>query len=234
VGLAISANTDLRVTLRVILDQAMAGLGVDAADILLVDESDGMLGLVVSTGFRSTSMPDYRLSVDEGLPGQILAARRIETVTVLGAFSQFRRRSLFAREGFKVYGAVPLIARDKLAGVLEVFHRSPLQRDEEWLEFLEALGSEAAIAIDNARMADRLKHGGAEGPPRAKAPLPDLSRVETEILRYMVEGLPNRVIAEKVHLSQHTIKFHVCQMLDKLGVSNRTELARKATREGWI
>jgi PAS domain S-box-containing protein len=234
VGLAISANPDMRVTMRVILDQAIAGLGVDAADILMVDESDGMLGLIASTGFRSTSMPDFRLSVAEGLPGHALSARRIETVTALGAFSQFRRRSLFAREGFKVYGAVPLIARDKLAGVLEVFHRSPLQPDEEWLGFLEALGSEAAIAIDNASMANRLKHGATAGTLKARAPMPALSRIETEILGYVVEGLPNRVIAEKVHLSQHTIKFHVGQMLDKLGVNNRTELARKATQEGWF
>ena len=64
--------------------------------------------------------------------------------------------------------------------------------------------------------------------------MPDLSRLERDILGYVVEGMPNRLIAEKVHLSTHTIKFHVGQMLDKVGVSNRTELARKATQEGWL
>jgi DNA-binding CsgD family transcriptional regulator/GAF domain-containing protein len=234
VGMAISGSPDLRLTLRVILDQAVAGLGVDAADILLVEESDGMLGLAASTGFQSTSIPDYRIPVDEGMAGKGFAGRRIETLTALGAFSQFRRRSLFAREGFKVYGAVPLIAGGKLAGVLEVYHRSPLQPDQEWLEFFDALGSEAAIAIDHSGMADRLKQLRPESAGKTRAPLPDLSRLEKEILVYVVEGLSNRVIAEKVHLSQHTIKFHVGQMLDKLGVSNRTELARKATQEGWL
>jgi PAS domain S-box-containing protein len=234
VGMAISGSPDLRLTLRVILDQAVAGLGVDAADILLVEESDGMLGLAASTGFQSTSIPDYRIPVDEGLAGKAFAGRRIETFTALGAFSQFRRRSLFAREGFKVYGAVPLIAGGKLAGVLEVYHRSPLQPDQEWLEFFDALGSEAAIAIDHAGMTERLKQLRPEGAGKTRAPLPDLSRLEIEILGYVVEGLSNRVIAEKVHLSQHTIKFHVGQMLDKLEVSNRTELARKATQEGWL
>ena len=229
VGRAITGSPDLRLTLQVILDQAVAGLGVDAADILLIAEADGMLELMASTGFQSTSIPDYRLAVDEEFPGRNLFGRRIETVTALGAFGQFRRRSLFAREGFKSYGAVPLIVRSKLAGVLEVFHRSTLQPDQEWLEFLDALGSDTAIAIDRARPQPP---GLGAGQP--KTPMPDLSRLEREILSYVVEGLPNRVIAEKVHLSTHTIKFHVGQMLDKVGVSNRTELARKATQEGWL
>jgi GAF domain-containing protein/DNA-binding CsgD family transcriptional regulator len=229
VGRAISGSPDLRLTLQVILDQAVAGLGVDAADILLIAEADGMLELMASTGFQSTSIPDYRLAVDEEFPGRNLFGRRIETVTALGAFGQFRRRSLFAREGFKSYGAVPLIVRSKLAGVLEVFHRSTLQPDQEWLEFLDALGSDTAIAIDRAR-----PQPPGLGARQPKSPMPDLSRLEREILSYVVEGLPNRVIAEKVHLSTHTIKFHVGQMLDKVGVSNRTELARKATQEGWL
>lgn len=234
VGLAITGSPDLRLTLRVILDQVTTGLGVDAADVLLLDEKDGTLGSVASTGFRSTSIPDYRLPVDENLPGRAVIGRRIETVTALGAFTQFRRRSLFAREGFKSYGAVPLIARAKLTGVLEVFHRSQLQPDQEWLEFLEALGSEAAIAIDNAGMHDQLQksHGvGASGP---RAPAPDLTKLEKEILALVVEGDSNRDIAEKIHLSPNTVKFHVRQLLQKLDVGNRTELARKATREGWL
>jgi len=234
VGLAITASPDLRLILRVILDQVTAGLGVDAADVLLLDEKDGTLGSVASTGFQSTSIPDYRLPVDESLPGRAVIGRRIETVTALGAFTQFRRRSLFAREGFKAYGAVPLIARGKLTGVLEVFHRNQLQPDQEWLEFLEALGSEAAIAIDNAGMHERLEKTGPPGAAGPRAPAPDLTKLEKEILALVVEGDSNRDIAEKIHLSPNTVKFHVRQLLQKLDVDNRTELAHKATREGWL
>jgi len=233
VGLAITGSPDLRLTLRVILDQVTAGLAIDAADILLLDEKDGNLVAVASTGFQSTSIPDYRLPVDENLPGRTIIGRRLETVTALGAFSQFRRRSLFAREGFKSYGAVPLIARGKLTGVLEVFHREQLQPDQEWMEFLDALGSEAAIAIDNADMYDQLQKvvPAGSGP---KSPAPDLTRLEKEILALVVQGDSNRDIADKVHLSANTVKSHVRQLLQKLDVDNRTELAHKATREGWL
>jgi GAF domain-containing protein/DNA-binding CsgD family transcriptional regulator len=234
VGLAITGSPDLRLTLGVILNQVTSGLGIDAADVLMLDEKDGTLALAASTGFQSTSIPDYRLPVDENLPGRIMTGRRMETVTALGAFSQFRRRSLFAREGFRSYGAVPLIARGKLMGVLEVFHRAELQPDQEWNEFLDALGSEASIALDNAGMYQQLQRTGGPQASEPKAPVPDLSRLERQILALLVEGDSNRDIAEKVHLSQNTVKFHVAQLLQKLAVNNRTELARKATREGWL
>jgi DNA-binding CsgD family transcriptional regulator len=210
-------------------------LRVDSADVLLVDEADGMLAVAASAGFWSTAIPDYRLPVDESLPGRALSGRRIETVTALSAFSQFRRRSLFAREGFKAYGAVPLIARSKLLGVLEVFHRRPLEPDQEWVAFLDALAGEAAIAIDNAAMYERLqKVAPASGPRKTIGTVPDLSRVEKDILALLVEGATNSQIAERVHLSQHTVKFHVHRLLQKADADTRTELARKATQEGWL
>ncbi|TMB77474.1 MAG: GAF domain-containing protein [Chloroflexi bacterium] len=210
-SLALSASPDLRLTLKVILDQVTAQLKVDAADVLLLEESDNMLALAASTGFLATAVPDYRLPVDEGLPGRALTGRRIETLTALSAFSQFRRRSLFAREGFKAYGAVPLITRGKLLGALEVYHRTPLSPDQEWVSWQ-----------------------GTAAPQRAPSPPQGLSLLEIQIIRLMVEGLTNREIAAQVHLSQNTIKFHVRQILQKTGASNRTELAHQAAKDGWL
>jgi GAF domain-containing protein/DNA-binding CsgD family transcriptional regulator len=227
--LAISQSPDLRLTLEVILDQVIQGLAVDAADVLLVDSSGGELELAASRGFRSTSIPDYKLPVGEGMPAKAIAGRRIETVTGLGAFSQFRRRTLFAREGFRAYGAVPLLVGGGLVGVLEVFHRSALQPDREWFEFLDALGSDAAIAIERFAL-----QNVAPATRVAGSPPPALSPLQKQILAYVVEGLPNAAIAEKVHLSPHTIKFHVGQMLERAGVHNRTELAHRATQEHWV
>ena len=235
-SLALSASPDLRLTLKVILDQVAAQLKVDAADVLLLDETDNMLILAASTGFLATAVPDYRLPMEEGMPGQALASRRIETVTTLSALSQFRRRSLFAREGFKAYGAVPLITRGKILGALEVYHRSSLSPDQEWVDFLDAMGSVAAIAIDNAAMQEKLRRAqAAAGPARRQtAPPRDLSRLEMQILRMAVEGRTNREIASEVHLSQNTVKFHMRQIFQKTGATNRTELAHQVTKEGWF
>ncbi len=234
VSLAVSASPDLRLTLKVILDHVTTQLKVDAADVLLLDETDNTLALSASAGFRATAMPDLRLPAEDGITGRAVNSRRIETVTALSAFSQFRRRSLFAREGFKAYGAVPLFSRGRLLGALEVFHRSSLTPDQEWLSFLDALGSVAAVAIDSATMQERLRHvrpSQAAGPSRGS---PDMSKMETEIMRMAVEGMTNREIADRVHLSQNTVKFHMRQILQKTGAANRTELAHEASKQGWL
>jgi GAF domain-containing protein/DNA-binding CsgD family transcriptional regulator len=231
---AIAASSDLRFTLKVILDQVTSRLAVDAADILLFDESERTLRAASSAGFLSTSMPDYRLSLDDGLPGRAISNRRVEMFNAVDPLVHAQRRSLFAREGFKAYGAVPLLAQGRLLGALELFHRSEIDAYQEWLAFLEAIGSVAAIAIDNSRLNDRLQGPAAAGPGRVGLPAPDMTRTERQILGLLVEGETNREISAQVHLSQNTVKFHVRQLLQKAGTTNRTELARKATQEGWL
>ena len=234
VSLAVSTSPDLRLTLKVILDHVTARLKVDAADVLLLDEADNSLALAASTGFQATSVHDYSLPAHEGMPARAMISRRIETVTALSAFSQFRRRSLFAREGFKSYGAVPLSSRGRLLGALEVFQRSPMKPDEEWLSFLDALGSVAAVAIDSATMQEKLRQVRPTALPRPARVAPEMTRLEKEIMRLVVEGKTNREIAGQVHLSQNTIKFHMRQILQKTGAANRTEMAHQATKEGWL
>lgn len=51
-----------------------------------------------------------------------------------------------------------------------------------------------------------------------------LSERELEVVRFLVEGLSNREIGERMRLSQHTVKNHLFRVFEKLGVSSRTEL----------
>jgi DNA-binding NarL/FixJ family response regulator len=61
-----------------------------------------------------------------------------------------------------------------------------------------------------------------------------LSKVEWDMLKLLVEGHTNREISTQVYLSQNTIKFHVRQMLQKTGTTNRTDLTRQAIQQGWV
>ena len=58
----------------------------------------------------------------------------------------------------------------------------------------------------------------------------DLSPREREVLELMAQGLRNREIAERLFLSEATIKTHVRHLLDKLRLRNRAEAAAFATR----
>jgi len=228
VSLAMAASGDLRLTLQVILDHVLAGLGVDAADVMVID-STGSLVSSAHAGFRSTSVPEYRLEPGAIPHGRLQERPRVEVLTG-GALAQFRRRTLFAREGFRAYCAAGLNARSRPVGVLELFHRSALDPDDEWLGFLDAIAGFTAVAVDSAAMSEALRQTPSATP---FAGAPKLSNLERAILDLVVEGTTNAAIAKALHLSQSTVKFHVRQILQKVGAGNRTELARLATREGW-
>ncbi len=230
VSLAMAASGDLRLTLQVILDHVLAGLGVDAADVMVIDHSDGSLVSSAHAGFRSTSVPEYRLEPGAVPHNRLQDRPRVEMLTG-GALSHLRRRTLFAREGFRAYCAAGLNARGRPVGVLELFHRSALEPDDEWLSFLDAIAGFTGVAVDNAAMSEALRH---TMPSTPLAGAPKLSNLERQILGLVVEGTTNAAIAKALHLSQSTVKFHVRQILQKVGAGNRTELARLATREGWM
>lgn len=57
---------------------------------------------------------------------------------------------------------------------------------------------------------------------------------EMEVINLIAEGLPNKTIAGKLGISEHTVKFHVNAILTKLGAQSRTEAVVRATRMGLI
>ena len=66
-------------------------------------------------------------------------------------------------------------------------------------------------------------------------PLPEpLTPREIEVLELVAEGLPNKAIAERLGISDQTVKFHLASVSGKLGASNRTDTVRRAVRRGLI
>ena len=57
---------------------------------------------------------------------------------------------------------------------------------------------------------------------------------ETDVLRLLAEGLPNKGVASRLEVSEHTVKFHVNSIMGKLNAQNRTEAVTLATRLGLL
>ncbi len=73
--------------------------------------------------------------------------------------------------------------------------------------------------------------------PRAREDLPlaeELTAREREVLQQLSLGLANKEIAQKMHISDHTVKFHVNAIMSKLGVTSRTEAVVRAARLGLV
>ena len=151
IDLAITASLDLRVTLSVLLDQVTAQLGADAADVLLYDPQTYKLQRSAARGLRPNARGDA--SVAEYLAERAaLETRIIAVANVAGDPAARRSAAALRKAGFGAYFAAPLVAKAQVNGVLEVFYRRPLSPDDDWLEFLEALAGQAAIAVDNAAL----------------------------------------------------------------------------------
>ena len=62
----------------------------------------------------------------------------------------------------------------------------------------------------------------------------EITSRETEVLRMLAEGLANKEIGARLGISEHTVKFHISSILDKLGASTRTEAVTLGIRRGLI
>ncbi len=71
-------------------------------------------------------------------------------------------------------------------------------------------------------------------PPDLTPPIEDLTPRELDVLALLAEGLSNRAIAQRLAISEHTVKFHVNGILTKLDARSRTEAVVRATRLGLI
>jgi DNA-binding NarL/FixJ family response regulator len=72
-------------------------------------------------------------------------------------------------------------------------------------------------------------------PPAAPlSPLEALTPREQEVLQLLAQGLANKIIAQRLEISEHTVKFHVNAIMTKLGAQSRTEAVVRATQRGLI
>jgi len=159
---AIASSTDLRVTLNILTDHTLKHLKVDAVDIMVYHPELQSLTYLCSAGFNTISPSRPLVRIGEGLAGQVVLKGRIDHVIDLKNSSEAKRSPMLAREGFVTYIGVPLMVKGQIKGVFEIFHRSTLSPNAEWMQFLQTLAGQAAIAIDNSQLFDNLQRSNQE------------------------------------------------------------------------
>ncbi|MBI5485982.1 MAG: GAF domain-containing protein [Deltaproteobacteria bacterium] len=163
VDVAITSSFDHRVTLSILLSRALAHLEVDAADVLIQNAHAPMLEFAAGLGFRTKIPRGFRVRVGEGLAGRAALERRTVIVEDLARpGGALVRGTLFHDEGFLACVGVPLVVKGRVLGVIEVFLRRPFRPDGEWIDFLEALAGQAAIALDNAFLVEDLQRSNVD------------------------------------------------------------------------
>ncbi len=160
---AINFSFDLNLSLATLLTHVIVQLGVDAADVLLFNPTTQMLEYVAGRGFHTKAIEHSRQQFGEGYAGRVAQEHAIVHIPdLVKEHDSYLRGILLAGENFVSYHGVPLIAKGQIKGVLEIFHRDPFSPDEEWLDFLKTLADQAAIAIDNSTLFDKLQRSNTE------------------------------------------------------------------------
>jgi DNA-binding NarL/FixJ family response regulator len=66
------------------------------------------------------------------------------------------------------------------------------------------------------------------------SPEEPLTLREREVLEMLSRGLSNKMIARRLSISEHTVKFHVSSIYTKLGAASRTDAVSRGVRRGLI
>jgi HD-GYP domain-containing protein (c-di-GMP phosphodiesterase class II) len=203
IDLAIASGLDLYLLLAMLLDQLNELMQIDALAILLLNPNTHLLEFTAGKGFRSTSLQYTHLKLGEGCAGRVALERKLLNVPNLKENQmEFGRSPLFMAEDFITYYGVPLIAKGNVLGVLEMFHRSALYPDADWLNFLNMVAGQAAIAIDSAVMFRELQRSNVELSLAYDATIEGLSRA-LDLRDKETEEHTRRVSDTAVELAVH-------------------------------
>jgi two-component system response regulator DctR len=179
-----------------------------------IQELAASVGLTVET-FASAA--DYLAAFDPGRPGCLVLDVRMARMS--GLALQAKLDEMGARIPIVFisgHGDVPTAVEALRAGAL-TFVQKPY-REQELLDSInEALARDAA-----------LRAAATEGGRFARS-LEALTDREREVMALTVEGLPSKVIAQRLGISHRTVELHRSRVLEKLGVQSTAELIRLAT-----
>jgi PAS domain S-box-containing protein len=160
---AIASSLDLQVTLNILVSQISMHLETDAVDVMLLNPHLRMLEYAAGRGFRGSAIRHVSLLLGEDQAGLAALERTVVSIFDLAAIQgTLRHPERIAGEDFVSMSAVPLVAKGQVKGVLELYYRRPVEPDADWINFLEILARQAAVAVEDASLFNDMQRSFTE------------------------------------------------------------------------
>ncbi|HID16904.1 TPA: GAF domain-containing protein [Candidatus Bathyarchaeota archaeon] len=228
---ALGAAENLRAILNLIVKSAVDGLGLKAASIRLLDEDGKTLRLEAAYGLSAEYLMKGPVEVGkspidrEAMKGSPVVVKEVEKN---GRMLQYPDEA--RREGIASMICVPLVVRDKVVGSLRGYTSKPRDFSGAEINFLTALGNLGAIAIENARVNERLIRR-AEMMKRALEIAKDVTSTldKKEILKKIVKSAAEELGARGCSLRLLDEKRGRLELVSSIGLS-QSYLARGAIK----
>ncbi len=157
ISAALSGLWDLDGILGVGLDSALSIMEGNIGEILLIDEARQILSHQVSRGLSKEFVENAEINLGEGITGSVAQSGKAILLEDISKDPRVAHREQIIAEGLKAFISVPLRAKDKVLGVLNVASRAPHRFTASDVHLLYAIGDQMGIAIENARLYERLR-----------------------------------------------------------------------------
>ena len=157
VSAAISGLTDLEGILRVGLNSVLSIINGVVGGIMLMDEETKTLSYRVYHGLSDKYAAEMRLRLGEGIAGKVAQSGRSTLLEDISLEPDAARLDLISTEGLRAFISVPLRAKEQVLGVMNVASQMPRRFTKEDLHFLGSVGDQLGIAIEQARLYERLR-----------------------------------------------------------------------------
>lgn len=152
----VATALDLRTVLQRVLFEAIRNVGGERASVVVLDDNGKPLDATIVYGqqFHEHTTQQLRETVERGLAGWVVRNRKPALIQNTANDERWLRRPDDALEntGAKSAICVPLLARERLVGVLTLVHSIPDAFNEEHLELMQAIADQAGVAVLNARL----------------------------------------------------------------------------------
>ena len=156
VSRTINSTLNLDEALRVITQEACQLMRARMCSLMLLDESRAWLDLRASHGAGDAYIKKPRLAVEESLIGVVVRRKKPLQVANVQADSRYQNVELARRENLVSLLSVPLIFSGQCIGALSVYTARPYSFSNEEIKILGALAELSAIAIEKARLYERV------------------------------------------------------------------------------
>jgi signal transduction histidine kinase len=157
VSAAISGLQDLDSILRIGLDNVLNIMNGTVGGIMLLDELSQTLSYQVYHGLSDKYAEEMRLKLGEGIAGKVAQSGRSVLLEDISSEPNAARIDLISLEGLRAFISVPLRAKDNVLGVMNVASHVPHRFTKEDVHLLHSIGDQLGIAIEQARLQERLR-----------------------------------------------------------------------------
>jgi len=154
--LVILGATDLKFALKNIAEETRNQLHVDSVSVYIFDQHTFTLETVATAGMQTTTHGN-QVRLGEGILGRIALERRLMAFPNFNDHKPDRLSSITVDKDIQAFYGIPLIAKGQVMGVLNIFNHTPLSPEQDWLDFLESLAGQTAMAIDSIKSFEDLQ-----------------------------------------------------------------------------